>query len=113
METVVQEITPDAVLVRNSGGSFAIPTHQTYLLTGYYADPALLHSVGVDTDSGSLAAHLDPDTFESNVPGLFVIGSAGSGRRTSDVFIENGIVHAGLAVSRISELAEQQQPAAV
>ncbi len=107
MNTVVTAITPDLVHARTQDGVLAIPTHQTYLLTGYYADPALLRTCGVNCDAGSLAAELDPETFESNVPGLFVIGSAGSGRRTSDVFIENGTVHAGLAIARISELAAQ------
>ena len=104
MNTVVERITPDAVHVRGPEGSFAVPTLQTFLLTGYYADPALLEACGVICDPGTFAAELNPDTFESSVPGLFVIGSAGSGVRTSDVFIENGIVHARKAVNRISEL---------
>ena len=104
MNTVVERITPEAVHVRGPDGSFAIPTLQTFLLTGYYADPGLLEACGVRCDAGTFVAELDPDTFESNVPGLFVIGSAGSGVRTSDVFIENGIIHARKAVRRIAEL---------
>lgn len=105
MNTVVERITPDAVHVVGEHGPITIPTHQTFLLTGYYADPVLLRGCGVNCDSETLAADLNPDTFETNVPGLFVIGSAGSGVRTSDVFIENGIVHAGLALKRVTELA--------
>ena len=100
-ETVVREILPDRVVAEKRGERIEVPTDQTFLLTGYYASPALLRSAGVSLDEATLAARLDPDTFESDVPGLFVVGSAGFGTRTSDVFIENGIVHARKAVPAI------------
>ena len=105
-QSVVREILPDRVVVERAasgapGESFDIPTDQTFLLTGYFASPALLRSAGVALDLGTLAARLDPDTFETDVPGLFVVGSAGFGTRTSDVFIENGIVHARKAMAAI------------
>jgi thioredoxin reductase (NADPH) len=100
-ETVVREILPDRVVADERGERIEIPTDQTFLLTGYYASPALLRSAGVTLDDATLAARLDPDTFESDVPGLFVVGSAGFGTRTSDVFIENGIVHARKALPAI------------
>lgn len=106
MDTVVTRITPEAVHVRGASGERAIPADQAFLLTGYYAAPDLLRSCGVTCDSETLAAQLDADSFESNVPGLFVIGSAGTGLRTSDVFIENGILHAQRALQRISTLLQ-------
>jgi thioredoxin reductase (NADPH) len=107
MNTTVRCITPQAVLARDSAGQdLVIPAEQTFLLTGYYADPALLRSCGVSCHPDTLAAELDPETFESNVPGLFVIGSAGTGLLTSDVFIENGLVHAGQALARITTLLQ-------
>ena len=112
MNAVVQNITPDAVHIICEHGPLTIPTQQTFLLTGYYADPSLLQGCGVNCDPETMAADLNPATFETNVPGLFVIGSAGTGTRTSDVFIENGIVHAGLAIDRISELAARSVVAA-
>ena len=48
-----------------------------------------------------MSAQLNEDTFETNIPGFYVIGSAGYGTRTSDVFIENGLVHAEKAVRHI------------
>ena len=35
----------------------------------------------------------DPDTFETNVPGLFVAGGASAGVDTGTIFIENGRFH--------------------
>jgi thioredoxin reductase (NADPH) len=104
--TTLREITPEAVVAERAAPGEApvrlvIPTHQTFLLTGYYADPTLLEAAGVRTDPVSLAAELDLGTFETNVPGLYCIGSAGFGTRTSDVFIENGLVHAERAVAHV------------
>lgn len=39
--------------------------------------------------------------FETEIPHLFVIGSAGFGRKTNSVFIENGREHAKIAVQYI------------
>jgi thioredoxin reductase (NADPH) len=101
-DTVVREIQPDRVIAETGGLRFDIPTDQTFVLTGYFAAPELLRSAGVTLDGSTLAARLDADTFESDVPGLFVVGSAGFGTRTSDVFIENGIVHARKAMAAIT-----------
>lgn len=101
-EAEVQEIRPDRVLVAKNGDRIEIPTDQTFLLTGYFAAPELLRSAGVTLDPDTLAARLDPESFETDVPGLFVVGSAGFGTRTSDVFIENGIVHARKAMAAIT-----------
>ena len=104
--TTVCEITPDAVIAdKRAPGQpaqrIAIPTDQTFLLTGYFAAPELLRAAGVRIDPETLSAELDPETFETNVPGLYCIGSAGFGTRTSDVFIENGLVHVAMAMRDI------------
>lgn len=95
---VVREITPEALIIDKAGERLVIPTDQTFALTGYYASPALLERAGVKIDPDTLAAAHDPETFETNVPGLYVLGSAGYGARTSDVFIENGLVHVAQAL---------------
>ena len=112
MNTVVERFTEREVHAQTRDGPLVLPSDQSFVLTGYYANPELLLSSGVNCDPHSLAAQLDPATFESNIPGLFVIGSAGTGMRTSDVFIENGLVHASAAIRRISELASQREPVA-
>jgi len=104
----VREITPDHVTIERAvpgreSERVTIAADRVFLLTGYYADPSLLHGVGVRTDPVTLAPQLDPDTFETTVPGLYCIGSAGFGTRTSDVFIENGLVHAEKAVAHLAE----------
>jgi thioredoxin reductase (NADPH) len=103
LETVVRRITPEAVVAEKKGEEIVIPSHQVFLLTGYYAPPNLLADAGVRHDPETLACELDENTFESNVPGLYLVGSAGFGVRTSDVFIENGLEHVRRAMPHIVE----------
>ena len=74
--TIVEELAADAV----------------YLLTGYRADSELLCRAGIRLNERD-APMLDPETFETNVPGLFVAGGAIAGKDTGTVFIENGRFH--------------------
>ncbi len=69
-----------------------IPADAVYLLTGYRADSDLLCRAGVRLNDREAPLH-DPDTFETNVPGLFVAGGAIAGKDTGTVFIENGRFH--------------------
>lgn len=103
-DSVVREITPTEVIIDKPGETLAIPTDVTFALTGYYAAPvSFLKGLGVAVNPADHSVALEPETFESNVPGLYFIGSAGFGARTSDVFIENGVVHARKAVADITE----------
>ena len=110
-DTEVEEITATAAIARRRGEQLVIATDQTFLLTGYIASPALLSAVGARVDPSTLAAKLDPESYQSDVPGLYVIGSAGFGTRTSDVFIENGLVHAEKALDDIARHLERRAAA--
>jgi thioredoxin reductase (NADPH) len=72
------------------------------LLTGYRADPALFRQVGATIDPTTEVVAVDEATRATSVPGLYAIGSAGQGGRTSDVFIENGLPHARAAVAQLA-----------
>ncbi len=96
----VTAVTPEAVRYRLGDRDLEVPADHVLLCTGYHADPALVRAAGAEVrPDGSVV--LDPETFESTVPGLFVIGSAGFGPRTGEVFIENGRLHAAAAVEAI------------
>jgi len=45
----------------------------------------------------------DPETFETNVPGLFVAGGAVAGIDTGTIFIENGRFHGERVVQVIAD----------
>ncbi len=109
-DTVVERITPTEVIARRHGEELRIPTDQTFALTGYYASTELIEKLGVRIDPETKAAQLNENTFESNVSGLYLVGSAGFGIRTSDVFIENGLVHVRKALEHIAHRLRQELP---
>jgi thioredoxin reductase (NADPH) len=67
-----------------------LPADRVYLLTGYRPDFALFTALGIQLDPISGRPTLNPDSLESNVPGVFLAGSVTAGRMISEVFIENG-----------------------
>jgi thioredoxin reductase (NADPH) len=69
-----------------------IPADAVYLLTGYRADADLLERAGIRLTERQAPMH-DPQTFETNIPGLFVAGGAIAGVDTGTIFIENGRFH--------------------
>jgi thioredoxin reductase (NADPH) len=98
----VERITPETVHYRRDGVPAALPADAVLLLTGFSADASLVRSAGAEVrDDGSVV--LDPQTFETTVHGLYVVGSAGFGERTAEVFIENGRLHACTAVADIAD----------
>jgi thioredoxin reductase (NADPH) len=48
---------------------------------------------GIECNPETLAPTLDPETFETNVPNLFIAGGAVAGKHTGNIFIENGRFH--------------------
>ncbi|MFI5165388.1 MAG: YpdA family putative bacillithiol disulfide reductase [Thermoanaerobaculales bacterium] len=99
--TVVEAITPTSVRFRTGTREGEIAADAVLLLTGFMPDTTMVRQAGAALRSdGSVV--LDPDSFETTVRGLFVIGSAGYGSRTGEVFIENGRRHAAAAVAHIA-----------
>ncbi len=92
-DTRVVEIRPTEVVVESPGGRETLPADGVLLLTGYRADPAFLRSAGVELDPETLVPRHDPETFETNVPNLFIAGGQLAGVRTGTIFIENGRFH--------------------
>jgi thioredoxin reductase (NADPH) len=95
--TRIQEIRPTEVVL--SDGS-TLPAESVLLLTGYRADPEFLRRAGVEVVAGSDEPRYDPETFETNVPNLFIAGGQLAGKKTGTVFIENGRFH-GERIARV------------
>lgn len=91
--TCVAEIRPTSVVVRGADGrTEELPADAVYLLTGYRADDDLMRRAGVELNERQAPVH-DPETFETNVQGLYVAGGALAGEDTGTIFIENGRLH--------------------
>jgi thioredoxin reductase (NADPH) len=101
--TRVVEITPDHVVVDGPDGRSAEPADGVLLLTGYRSDTALLKTAGAEIDDELGAPFHNPDTFETSVPGLFVVGACIAGSQSGRIFIENGRFHGDVAVRTIAQ----------
>jgi thioredoxin reductase (NADPH) len=91
--TRLVEIQPTQVIVEREGTTEEIPADAVFLLTGYHPDCDLYRRAGIRLHRDSMSPELNPDTFETNVPGLFLAGGAICGKDTSNIFIENGRFH--------------------
>jgi thioredoxin reductase (NADPH) len=101
-DTRLVEIQPAAAIVEQEGRRKEIPADAVFLLTGYHPDCDLYRRAGIRLHRDSMSPEFSPDTFETNVPGLFLAGGAICGRDTSNIFIENGRFHGETIISVIA-----------
>jgi len=101
--TQLVEIQPAYVIVEHDGAREEIPADAVFLLTGYHPDCDLYRRAGIRLHRETLSPEYDPETFETNVPGIFLAGGAICGKDTSNIFIENGRFHGEKIISVIAE----------
>jgi thioredoxin reductase (NADPH) len=101
--TTVVEITPTHVVLEGPAGRSEEAADAVLLMTGYHSDTALLRMVGAQVDEVFGAPAHDPETFESTVPNLFVVGACVAGQQSGRIFIENGRFHGEVAVRTIAD----------
>ena len=108
METRVVEIHPHEVVVQPVAGgpTEVLPAEGVFLLTGYLADLDFLRGAGIEVASNNVPKH-DPETYETNVPGLYLAGSVVAGANRGEVFIENGRFHGKVVVDNIARRLRQ------
>lgn len=98
----ITEITNDEVIINSPDGEVLIEADFVLALTGYRPDLEFLRSAGVTVSEGlSCTPTYNPETMETNVPGLFLAGVVCGGLETHKWFIENSREHAVLIVSKI------------
>jgi thioredoxin reductase (NADPH) len=93
LETEITRIEPGAVFVKNSKGARRLPAAAVFLLTGYHPDFDFLRGQGIALDESTMKPACNPETLESNVPGIYLAGVILGGRHTGEIFIENGRFH--------------------
>lgn len=93
--TDVVEFTRDAVLLKTPHGPKTIKNDFVFAMTGYHPDFSFLESMGVRFEGPDKLPVCNPETLESNVPGIFLAGVIVAGSRTNEIFIENGRFHGG------------------
>jgi thioredoxin reductase (NADPH) len=89
----VLEVRQNSARIKTPEGEREIKNDFVFALTGYHPDYEFLESLGIELTRPEMKPVCDPQTFESNVPGIYVAGCVVSGSRTSEIFIENGRFH--------------------
>ena len=101
--TRVIEITSEHVVLDTPEGIVREPADAVLLLTGYRSDTTLLRSAGAEVEPTEGAPVHHPDTYETTVPNLFVIGAFVAGKQSGRIFIENGRFHGQVVVNEIAK----------
>jgi bacillithiol disulfide reductase len=92
-DTHVKRIEEGRVVVQNHSGEMSLPADQVFALTGYHPDFSFLRSLGITLDPETNKPAMNPQTHESNIPGIYLAGVVIGGNHTSEIFIENGRFH--------------------
>jgi thioredoxin reductase (NADPH) len=99
---VVKKITPTTVEIDQNGTPLSLRADQVFLLTGYRSSTTFFEQLGVKWDPETLRPQYNAETFETNVPGVYLAGSIVGGRFNAEVFIENGRFHGESVVKAIA-----------
>ncbi|GAB3827760.1 YpdA family putative bacillithiol disulfide reductase [Hymenobacter jeollabukensis] len=102
-QTTVEAIRPGAVDLLTPAGPLTVPADYVYALTGYRPDYRLLAALGISTQpDAACTPSYNPDTFETNRPGVYLAGTVCGGLNTSRWFIENGRHHARVIAAHVA-----------
>lgn len=97
-QTQVTEITPTEVRLRHEEREWTVANDFVFTLIGAIPDVPFLEAAGVEVDPRDRKPVYNEETFETNVPGLYVVGSLARNQH-----IVNGRAKAVEVVKRLAE----------
>ncbi len=97
------EIQPKAVVLNTPDGPVTVKNDFVFAMTGYRPDLEFLGSLGIRLDPVSQRPRTNPETLESDRPGIFLAGVIVAGMHTNEIFIENGRFHGKKIAEAIAE----------
>jgi thioredoxin reductase (NADPH) len=89
----VREIHSKSVVVETPEGLLTLKNDFVFALTGYHPDLEFMATLGIRLDPATQRPRTNPDTLESDRPGIFLAGVIVAGMHTNEIFIENGRFH--------------------
>ncbi|MGA3210001.1 MAG: YpdA family putative bacillithiol disulfide reductase [Terriglobales bacterium] len=111
-QSSVAAVSVDAVVLNTPSGEVKSANDFVFAMTGYHPDFTFLRNLGIefrprtqpeqsyegsleiaDAKAADICPACDPQTLESNVPGIYLAGVIVAGSRTNEIFIENGRFH--------------------
>lgn len=92
-QTTVKEIRPETVLLATPEREITLKNDFVFALTGYHPDTEFLARHGIHFDEATQRPRVNPETLESERPGVYLAGVVVAGMHTNEIFIENGRFH--------------------
>lgn len=91
----IREIRPASVVLEEEGTRRRqeVKNDWVFALTGWRPDHFLLEALGVKVDGVTGVPGHDPETLQTNVPGVYIAGVIAAGYDANRIFIENGREH--------------------
>ena len=103
-DTTVVKVAPRTILLSHrSGKTWSLDNDFVFAMTGYRPDLEFFKSIGVQLSKLDQRPLIDKDTYESNVPGVYLAGVVVAGMMTNEVFIENGRFHGKVVIHHIRD----------
>jgi thioredoxin reductase (NADPH) len=103
--STVQEIRETEVIIQTPGGLVHIPNDSVIAATGYQPDLGFLQQMGIYLSADEVRKpQYDPDTHQTNIPGIYLAGVICGGMNTHSLFIENSREHAVKIMAHILPL---------
>ncbi len=99
----IREIQPKSVVIDTPDGGRTLKNDYVFAMTGYRPDLEFLASLGIRLEPESQRPRTNPDTLESDRPGIFLAGVIVAGMHTNEIFIENGRFHGKKIAEAIAE----------
>src|SRR4051794_23714595 len=99
----VKKIEPDSILVSTPKGELTLKNDFVFAMTGYRPDLEFLGQLGITLQPDTLRPLTNPETLESERPGIFLAGVIVAGMHTNEIFIENGRFHGKLIAEAIAQ----------
>ena len=108
-DSTVREISLEHVVLATPHGELVLANDYVFALTGYHPDFEFLCGLGIKlSGEADKKPVVNPQTLESNVPGIYLAGVIVAGMRTSEVFIENGRFHGQLIAADLKSKLKRE-----
>jgi len=107
------EIQLRSVLLETPNGPVTLKNDFVFAMTGYRPDLEFLASLGIRLEPETQKPRTNPETLESDRPGIFLAGVIVAGMHTNEIFIENGRFHGKKIAEAIAESLSLISPNAV
>ncbi|AXF54862.1 YpdA family putative bacillithiol disulfide reductase [Salicibibacter kimchii] len=89
----ISRITETSVYFEKDGQEKEMDADFVFAMIGYHPDHLFLTAAGVGIDEHTGRPFYDPESFETDVPGLFIAGVVAAGNNANEILIETGRFH--------------------